>query len=363
MTALSPRPSLLLAALIALLGGALGGCDRAAAESDTTTSTPTSQPVRLFTVDTAPRSELRRFPATIEASQTSAVSFQVPGKLERFPIREGETIRAGETIAALDATDYALALREARVQADLARKELKRKQALSARGHLAENALDDARATADLAQVRLEQAAQNLAYTELEAPFDALLAERLVDRFVNVRAGEPIALLQDISVLTVEVDVPERLMARVRREQVGAITAELSAWPGRSFPLSIREFATEPDPRTRTYTITLFMTNPDDIQVLPGMTATVSAEILTTAEGTIEVPIGALDADAAGDFRVWVYDPERGQVQPRAVAVATLDGSHARILSGLAEGERIVAAGVGFLSAGQRVRPLDDTAQ
>ncbi|WP_435099605.1 efflux RND transporter periplasmic adaptor subunit [Arhodomonas sp. AD133] len=317
-----------------------------------------ARPVRVMTVTADTMTEQRQLPGQIQAAHTSAVSFQVAGRIDRFPVREGEVVDEGALIAGLDATDYRLALREAKVRADQLQRDLERKQALRADGHLSEAALDDTRSAYELARVKVDQATQNLGYTEIEAPFEALVAERLVDSYTNVPAGEPVALLQDVSALDVEVSVPEITMARVRREDIRAINATLSARPQRRFPLTLKEVATQPDPGTRTYKVTFSMDNPEDITVLPGMSATVTVTIAASGDEGFVVPAGAVATAADGSHRVWLYDEATGTVHARAVTLGSLAGRHVRIVAGLDGGETIAAAGAGFLAEGQRVRPV-----
>lgn len=360
MTALRRRLS--AAAVLLLSGLALAACDDAVGQGEGEAGRvlePDVRPVRVMTVEPGASTQVRRFPGRIEAAQTSTVSFQVPGKIAEFPVREGGTVEEGALIAALDAADYELALREARVRADQLRKELERKRALREDGHVSQATLDDARAAHDLARVAVDRAQQNLDYARIEAPFKALVAERLVDRFTNVSAGQPVALLQDISTLDVEVSVPEITMARTDREDLVRITASLSARPERDFPLTIKEWATEPDPSTRAYTVTFSMENPEDLAILPGMSATVEVAIADAGAGALVVPAGAVDAGPEGDFRVWVLDAEDNTVHPQPVQVGSLADGRVEILEGLDGGETIVSAGAGFLSEGQKVRPVD----
>lgn len=350
------------AAVVLLVAGvALAACDDAVGQAETTGQPlePAVRPVRVMTVEPGATTEIRRLPGRVEAAQTSAVSFQVPGRIAEFPVREGETVDEGALIAALDAADYELALREAQVQTEQLRKELERKRALRRDGHVSQATLDDAQAAYDLARVQVDRAEQNLDYARIEAPFKALVAERLVDRFTNVSVGEPVALLQDISTLDVEVSVPEITMGRTRQEDLVRITASLSARPEREFPLTIKEWATEPDPDTRAYTVTFAMENPEDIGILPGMSATVEVAIADEGAGSLVVPAGAVDAGPEGDFRVWVLDAENNTVHAQPVTVGSLADGRLEITGGLDGGETIVSAGAGFLSEGQKVRPVD----
>ena len=343
------------AVMVAVL--ALAACDDGASAEQEAAAEPEARPVRVLTVKPHAATEVRHFPGRVQAAQASEVSFQVSGKLADFPVREGSTVEQGEVIAALDPTDYRIAVREAEVQVDRLAKDLERKRILRADGHVAQAVLDEAQAQYDLAAARLDQARQNLAYTTLTAPYRALLASRLVDTFTNIQAGQPVALLQDVSTLDVRVNVPERLMAQVQHDDVARITATLSARPDRRFPLTLKEVATEPDAQTRTYPVTFTMTPPDDIAVLPGMSATVTAEVTEPGAGSIRVPAGALVATADGSFQVWVVDPQDKTVQPRPVRPGTTAGNEVIILDGLSGGETIVSAGASFLAEGQRVRP------
>lgn len=343
--------------LITMLVVPLWGCDGSDGAEDASREAQV-RPVRVIEVSRERTTDIRHFPGTVQASQSSRISFQVPGRLERFPVAEGETVEEGALVAALDPTDYDLALRQARVEEDRLRKELARKRALHEDGHVAQATLDAAQAAYDQAEVSVEQAEQNLADATIRAPFPAIVAERLVDRFVNVQAGEPVVLLQDISALEVEVDVPERLIVEGRGDDLVEVYANLYAAPDRQFPLTLKEIATEPNPRTRTYTVTLSMDNPGDLQILPGMSATVTAHFLDQVGDAVSVPAGAVDSAPDGTFRVWIYDADSGTVRPRAVEVAALREGRAVIRSGLSGGETLVTAGVGYLAEGQKVRPV-----
>ncbi len=348
---MTPRYAFLLLGLAA----GLAGCDGEAADPS---GPPDGRPVRVVEVQSGRVTEVRHFPGTIQATQASRISFQVPGRLSRIPVTEGEMVAKGELIAALDPRDYELALRQARVEADRLRKELDRKRSLRQDGHVAQATLDNAQAAYDQAEVAVEQAEKNLADATIVAPFRAVVAERLVDRFVNVQAGTPIALLQDVASFDVEVDVPERLIVLNRSSSVVEITASLYAAPDRAFPLTIKEIATEPNPRTRTYKVTLSMEKPEGLHILPGMSATVTARFMEGDGRQVSVPSSAVEAGPDGAFRVWIYDDAEGRVHPKPVEVAALREGRAVIAEGLSGGETIVTAGVGFLADGLRVRPV-----
>ena len=103
------------------------------------------------------------------------------------------------------------------------------------------------------------------------------------------------------------------------------------------------------------------MKSPPDINVLPGMTATVTltyrrASILGDR---ILVPISAVFKESTGAQVAWVIGPE-GNVTRHVVKTGTVAGGSIEILDGLQPGDRIAVAGVSFLREGMKVRDLGD---
>jgi multidrug efflux system membrane fusion protein len=166
---------------------------------------------------------------------------------------------------------------------------------------------------------------------------------------------------QDVDQVDISADVPETVMASdIRRADIVSLVAELSGAPGLRFPVELREIAQVGDPVTQTFKVTVSMRAPDEIRVLPGMTATViatfrRAEILGER---ILVPVAAVaqrDAQAA----VWIVDAQQNVV-PRPVKLGGVAGGRIEVLEGLEPGERIVIAGVQSLRDGMKVRDLGD---
>jgi RND family efflux transporter MFP subunit len=199
-------------------------------------------------------------------------------------------------------------------------------------------------------------------YTTLKAPFSGVVSKRYVDNFQEVRAKQQIISLDDISAVEILVDVPEILMAGIR-EGGGAARAiaEFAAAPEKQYPLTIKEFATRADPKTQTYQVVLQMPQPDDINVLPGMTATVtgSPDRREQTKKIFVVPAIAVVADEAGNSGVWIVDKETMKVTRRPVKTGDLTGTDSiEIVEGLKSGEMIAVSGVSRLREGMQVADL-----
>jgi len=198
--------------------------------------------------------------------------------------------------------------------------------------------------------------------TTLHAPYDGVIAKRFVEQNQNVRAKEPVVKFQDVDEIDVAVDVPETVMAAdLRSADIVQLLAEFSGAPGLQFPVHIREIAQRADPTTQTFRVRAAMKASPDVNLLPGMTATVAftfrrASIL---DSRILVPIAAVFKDATGEQVAWVVGPEQ-TVSRRPVKLGAVTGGQIEIVDGLQPGDRIAVAGVTFLRDGMKVRDLGD---
>lgn len=335
------------------------------------------RPVKMLTVSSTEDALVREFPGRVRASQRVDMSFQVSGPLITLPIKEGQKVEKGDLLAQIDPKDFDVNLRNAEGQLAKARAALDLAQSLYERvlrirdqdpGAVSEAMIDQKREDVNRAQAEVtslqatvDAAKDRLRYTRLEAPFSGTIARRYVENFQKVQAKEPILSLQDIATVEILVDVPENIIARMNKGDEINVFAEFVPAPGRQFPLTAKEYATEADPRTQTYRIVFTMPSPEGVNILPGMTATVKSTIVSGTEGnTLIVPALAVFADEAGTSSVWVIEKESMTVTRRKVTTGSLTGKDTiQILSGLKDGDVIAVSGVSKLREGMKVRHFE----
>lgn len=317
------------------------------------------RPAHVLQISTSVGERTYEFVGRVEAAQMIDLKFEVGGRITHLAAREGETIPTGTLVAALDPREFDLAVREAQVQKQLAAQDLERKRALLTKRVVSQSIVDDAKALSDLRQVHLEQARKRLAETEIHAPFDAYVVQRYVDNSVVVQPGDPVARLSDLGELVIAVSIPELLFATVKTADVHSITATFPFIPNEEFQLQYRENRGEADAVAQTYDVTLTMQPPKTWNILPGMTATVRLVLEgETAARQILVPAAALTSTADGATAVWVFDPETELVAQRLVLVVPEAAGLYQVMSGLADGEWIIAMGAHQLQPSMRVKPL-----
>ncbi len=126
------------------------------------------------------------------------------------------------------------------------------------------------------------------------------------------------------------------------------------------FPLRFLETSTKADPNTKTFKVTLEMKTPNDYNVLPGMTATVIAELFpdeSQSVSTVVLPVSAVISDNEKQATVWVVDEKTMTVNPKKVKPGLMVGDTMQV-DGLNPGERVVIAGAPFLRNNMKVTIL-----
>ncbi len=342
-----------------LLSLMLYGCDKPVVETG-----PIVRPIKMFAIERNATGTALEYPGEIKATQQADMAFEVPGKIEEFLVREGTAVNKGDLLARLDARDYQAELKVSQANVKKAEADYQRSMNIykEDKGAITQTKIDADLRAVEVSKAQLQQTQKAVEDTELRAPFDGIMARKLVEDFQNVKAKEPVLILQDNSRLEVEISVPERDISsgankdRTLAELNAEIQPEVivTSIPGRSFPAEISEFATTADTVTRTFQVRLIFDNPEDVKILPGMTAKVRVQ--AEQSSSIWVPAHAVVADANGKPFVWVIDATANTVSKQPVVVGSLAGTSVEIEDGLDGGELIAQSGVHQLRDGMEVR-------
>ncbi|MBH23660.1 MAG: hypothetical protein CMH57_04165 [Myxococcales bacterium] len=364
----STRPLLLLFAAGAPLWAT--ACVPNTPSNATPSSEATPRPASTFTVPMANASADVTYPAQAEALATVELALRVGGPLVDLPIKEGDIVQEGDTLARVDPRDYQVQVRAlrsqaaaARAQRNKARLDLERAQKLVATHAVPEAQLDATQAgfqiaTAQLAQVTrsVEAARLSLQDTTLGAPFSGRVARVLVENHQTVAPGQPILRLQDTRRVMVRLNVPERDMLALTNEPDPKLSVRFSAHGGESFPAEVREYGTDINPDTRTYELALTV-DTGDLAILPGMTATVTWE--RTRRATPVIPLATLTTTSDGRSMVWRVSP-KNTLSRVVVEVGQVQNDGVEIVAGLRPGDTLLAAGLSSASEGLEIVPRGD---
>ena len=343
--------------LIGLLALALSGC----AEEAPPPPLPGPKRVEVMVLEIPTTALQRSFSGHVRAARRVDLSFNVPGKIIELPVVEGAQIEKGALIARLDDRTYQSKLKAAQAEFNKAEANYRRAEKLLKSGDITQAEFDQLKASREVAAARVATARKAVEDTRLTAPFSGVIAERIVENFTEVNAKQPVATLEQVEELEIVVDVPEQYVANRRDKGSVELVARFDAFPEREFPLTIKEYSTEADPKTGAYQYVTVMKRPKGINLFPGMTATVVARVdqaFTDEQALFIVPVSAVFADVTPDPLVWIVDDAR-RVHQRKVRLGRLTGSdEIEILDGLKQGETLVLQAVNQLREGVEIEPV-----
>src|SRR5690606_1476699 len=291
----------------------------------------------------------------VRAREESPLAFRVGGKLVRRAVDVGDRVRRGQLLAEVDPGDLSLQAQAAQAQLAAAEGQLQRASADRERyAALADEQLvsrsardaQEAAYAAALGQARaaranLEAARNQVAYSQLRAPADGVIAARQAEAGQVVAAGQPVFTLAADGPREVAIALPE---SRIHAFAVGR-PAQVELWneQGKRLPARIREIAPAADPVTRTYAARVALQPGSDVEL--GQSARVHFQPVDSDATVLAVPLAALQRNDAGGTAVWVVDPRSHALHLQPVETGPYGEDRVPILRGLSPGDWIVAAG------------------
>lgn len=316
-----------------------------------------AKPVKMLTLGEQTSSSLEKFPGKVLAGKEADITFKVSGKLNNLPVKEGQRVKKGDIIAELDKKDYKYTYEKSLANFNEQESSFNRAKELIKNKYISQADFDKKKKAFEVAKADLNIARTNLEYTTLEAPFDGIISNIYVDNYQNVQVKEKIVTLQNLDFLEVKFFIPEKLaIAKVNPKNIN-ISVRLDVNKDVTYPAKISEISTQADEKTQTYEVTVRFKRPEDVNVFPGMTATVEGSInleTKTSCNCYDIPSDALFTDSSQESFVWLINKEN-RIEKHKVKTRNLKGDKVTIENGLTPGAKIVSAGVNFLHEGQLV--------
>lgn len=247
---------------------------------------------------------------TLGAVTTVQVGTQVSGQISAIFVDFNDRVKKGQLIARIDPTLQQQAVRDAqagvernRAELDQAERDHERNQQLFERKVITESEFNAvqyqlavARANTKSAQVTLDRARQNLAYTSIYAPIDGIVVERNVDVGQTVAASlsapQLFLIANDLSRMQILASVDESDIGIIKEGQ--PVRFSVQAHQNETFTGTVKQVRLQSTTQENVvnYTVVIEVENPNG-KLLPGMTATV--DFLTgSATDVLMVPNAAL---------------------------------------------------------------------
>ena len=276
-----------------------------------------------------------------------SLSFESSGKIVSIDFTEGSYVNKGQLLAKVNDGPLQAQLKKLESQLQLAQDRVYRQSALLEKDAVSKEAYEEAQTNLASLKADIELMKENIAQTELRAPFDGIIGLRQVSEGTYATPSTIVASLTKISPLKIEFAVPERYAGIVKNGANLSFKVE-----GHLKPFSAKVYATESyvDPTTHTFAIRALYAN-NNGQLMPGRFANVD---LKTQEfdDAITIPSQAIVPEMGID-KVYLY--KSGKAQPVTITKGIRNESRAQILEGLNIGDTIITSGTLQLRTGLSV--------
>lgn len=341
----------------------LVGCE----QSQIDTKETVSRPVKLLQVEQTPSTSTYRYPGSVSSVKEAVLAFEVPGKVIKLHVKEGDFVKQDTVLAEIDDRDYQAQLDSAKSDLIVAKSDFQRYEKALKADAVTPQAFQQAKRNLEVAQAAFNQADKALTETKLIAPFAGRVVTREIDLFATVHAKQPIMQLHSESAYEMVVSVPESDWAQGERVNSAAdikldnqLFVTLTAFPDKRFEGKITEFSGQADAATRTYKVKVAFSVPDKTPISSGMTG--HAIYLSSNESTniLSIPLDAIVGNSDNSAFVWLYDPINGQVTKKSITIGNITEQTVNVLSGLKVGDVIAVSGVHSLYEGYPVYPMKD---
>ncbi|MEM7663676.1 MAG: efflux RND transporter periplasmic adaptor subunit [Pseudomonadota bacterium] len=305
-----------------------------------------------------------RFSGIVQPRRTSQLGFASGGRIARIAVDVGDRVTNGQLLARLDTRDLGAQLAaaeasvvEARANYNIAKTTVDRQQTLLERGHVSQQRVDEAQASADSAAARIEAAqaqANTLKVTidlaAIRAPYAGTITARMGDEGAIAAPGVNLLELVETGTLEARIGLPEKAAASLTEGEVyelvsarGAVEARLRAETGVI------------DPSRRTITAVFDIMDPESVAA--GAVVRLPLDQPIDEQG-FWVPVTALSEAQRGLWSIYAVEADGSGyvVRPRLVEIVHSDADRAFVRGTLEDGERFVSDGLRRLVPGQPVR-------
>lgn len=333
-------------ALCALL--TLGACSTEKTSSASAGTTAIS--VETWAVATRPLVRELLAVGSLRSDESVTVRPEIAGRIIEIGFQEGQAVKAGQLLFALDASIDDATLDQARADHALVARNDARATELLGRKLVSQAERDQARANLESATAALAVAEARLAKNRILAPFDGVAGLRMVSPGDYVTVGQDLVSLEAMTMMKVDFRVDQGALPSLHAGQ--QLQIEVDAYPGTMFSGEV--YAIDPRIADATRSIALRARLPNaDGRLRPGQFARVRL-VVEQKEAAIVIPERAIFPRGTQQF-VFVVD-EESRARLREITLGQREPGQAEALAGLKPGEILIVSGIQQLSEGRAVQ-------
>jgi membrane fusion protein (multidrug efflux system) len=288
---------------------------------------------------------------SLEAENDVEILARAQGPIVELLTEEGRRVRKGQVMARIDPKETQAQVKIAQVALREAERVYRRAEETFKEQLISQADFDAALAAKESAEATLLDRQVQLDYTEIKAPFSAVVVDRAIKLGDTVSPNQILFRISDFDPLLCKIQVPEKELPRLHEGQPAYLTVE--AWPEERFPARVLRLSPVVDATSGTVRVTLEVEGQGKLR--PGMFASVYLEV-DRHENALTIPKSSLSLESLGDT---VYVVSGDVAARRAIELGYEEADIVEVASGLEESDRVIVVGQDGLSDGTPVRILE----
>tara|TARA_R110002073_G_scaffold91367_3_gene215105 strand:+ start:223 stop:1407 length:1185 start_codon:yes stop_codon:yes gene_type:complete len=283
------------------------------------------------------------------SKRTVSLKSQVQGRISELPVEKGTRVFAGDVICRIDVEDRQANYTESIALETQRALEYEASKKLFAQGHRSETNHSAAKAALDAAVARSIRMKIDLDNTEIKAPFDGVVNDRLVEVGDYMKVAEVCAVIMEEDPFLIVADISENLISQAK---IGT-KAHAVLQGGRRVEGTISYISSIADTNTRTFRIELELPNPNH-DIRDGITAELFLKGDETQAQKISAATLVLNDDGLVGVRVVDADDQVKFIETEIL------GNHENgiWITGIPASYRIITKGHEFVASGEIVQPV-----
>lgn len=296
--------------------------------------------------------------ANIKTRQNVLLYPEFAGRLIKLYVAEGQSVKKGALLAAIDDAGIQDQLEQMQLQLELAKTTFERTQRLWEQKIGSEMMFLEAQTRYKASQKQVDQMRQQLAKTKIYAPFNGIIDEIPARLGSNLVPGAtPILRIVNLNSMYAEADVPETYLTNITKGSKATVTIPVL---NQTQTTTIHQTGNFIAPSNRTFRVEASLANPENL-IKPNLNARLSVVDYTNPEALM-VPLRVVRESASEATYVFVLTkPEADNgytTEKRIVELGKSKNELIEVRSGLLPGELVVDEGVSTLVADQKVKRI-----
>jgi membrane fusion protein, multidrug efflux system len=295
-----------------------------------------------------------RISGQTEADKRAELAARASGTITTLPFKQGERVKAGTVILAMDSEEKKIAVDAAAQLVSLRQAQADATEKLANKGNVAKLQLDASRSDLQGAQSQYEAVKAELERTQVIAPFDGIIDRINVENGASIQLGAPVATLLALDPIVATGEISERNLSSIK---IGS-PANIRLVNGDTASGTVRYISREATAATRTYRVEVAVSNPE-AAIPAGMTAEI--DLMSDPVKAIKLPRSAVTLNLDGALGVRTVNKDNKVVFLPVNLID--DATNAIILTGVTEDTKIIISGQDFVTDGETVTVVDPDAE